>query len=418
MKIPNIRQLSFKYWFLLLLLLAALAWLLFPRSKPAETVSVERGKITQTIVATGRVATPARVEVGAQVTGTVATLLVRESDRVKRGQLLLTLQDDETLANLNQAKAAVTEAQARIQQLKLVSAPLSQQTVKQAEANLKLAEAEWQRTQTLVKQGFFSQARLDEAERSLDNARAALANARTQATANAPEGAELALAQARLAQAEAALKAAQARADLMRISAPFDALVLSRNAEPGSIAQPGRVLLTLAQSGETRLYVNVDEKNLRYLQPGFQAVAVADAYPNQRIAAEVYFISPAIDPQRGTVEVRLRVAEPPGFLRPDMTVSVEMVVGQKEQALRVSSDAVRGMDGDQPYVLALRQGKAVRVEVKLGLRGVGVVEVLDGLQAGETVITTAQPVNAGDKVQPQARAVKEKGFEPPAGRVR
>ena len=101
-----------------------------------------------------------------------------------------------------------------------------------------------------------------------------------------------------------------------------------------------------------------------------------------------------------------------------MTVSVEMVVGQKEQALRVSSDAVRGMDGDQPYVLALRQGKAVRVEVKLGLRGVGVVEVLDGLQAGETVITTAQPVNAGDKVQPQARAVKEKGFEPPAGRVR
>lgn len=418
MKISNIRQLSFKYWVLLLLLLTALAWLLLPRSKPAETVSVERGKITQTIVATGRVATPARVDVGAQVTATVATLLVRESDRVKRGQLLLTLQDDETLANLNQAKAAVTEAQARIQQLKLVSAPLSQQTVKQAEANLKLAEAEWQRTQTLVKQGFFSQARLDEAERSLDNARAALSSASTQAVASAPSGADWVLAQARLTQAEAALKAAQARADLMHISAPFDALVLSRNAEPGSIAQPGRVLLTLAQSGETRLYVNVDEKNLRYLQPGFQAVAVADAYPNQRIAAEVYFISPAIDPQRGTVEVRLRVAEPPAFLRPDMTVSVEMVVGQKEQALRVSSDTVRGIDSDQPYVLALRQGKAVRAEVKLGLRGVGVVEVLDGLQAGEAVITTALPVNAGDKVQPQARAVKEKGFEPPAGMVR
>ena len=404
MKISNIRQLSFKYWVLLLLLLAALAWLLLPRSKPAETVSVERGKITQTIVATGRVATPARVDVGAQVTGTVATLLVRESDRVKRGQLLLTLQDDETLANLNQAKAAVTEAQARIQQLKLVSAPLSQQTVKQAEANLKLAEAEWQRTQTLVKQGFFSQARLDEAERSLDNARAALSSASTQAVASAPSGADWVL--------------AQARADLMHISAPFDALVLSRNAEPGSITQPGRVLLTLAQSGETRLYVNVDEKNLRYLQPGFQAFAVADAYPNQRIAAEVYFISPAIDPQRGTVEVRLRVAEPPAFLRPDMTVSVEMVVGQKEQALRVSSDAVRAIDSDQPYVLALRQGKAVRAEVKLGLRGVGVVEVLDGLQAGEAVITTALPVNAGDKVQPQARAVKGKGFEPPAGMVR
>jgi HlyD family secretion protein len=182
MKLPDIHQLSFKFWLLIFVLFGALAWLLLPRSKPVETVSVERGNITQTIVATGKVATPARVELGAQVTGTVATLLVRESDVVKRGQLLLTLQDDETLANLNQAKAAVSEAQARIEQLKRVSAPLSQQNVKQAEANLTLAETEWQRTQALVQQGFFSQARLDEAQRSLDNARAALSSARTQAT--------------------------------------------------------------------------------------------------------------------------------------------------------------------------------------------------------------------------------------------
>jgi HlyD family secretion protein len=214
------------------------------------------------------------------------------------------------------------------------------------------------------------------------------------------------------------VKAAQARAELMHISAPFDAMVLSRSVEPGSIAQPGRVLLTLAQTGETRFYVNVDEKNLRYLQPGFPAVAVADAYPNQRITAEVYFISPAIDPQRGTVEVRLRVIEPPRFLKPDMTVSVEMVVGQKAQALKLSSDAVRAMDSDQPYVLAVRDGKAQRINIKLGLRGVGVVEILEGLQAGETVITTALPVNAGDKVRAQARVAQEKQLsEPSASKV-
>jgi len=135
------------------------------------------------------------------------------------------------------------------------------------------------------------------------------------------------------------------------------------------------------------------------LQPGFQAVAVADAYPKQRMAAEVYFISPAIDPQRGTVEVRLRVAEPARFLKPDMTVSVEMVVGQKEQALKLSSDAVHESDSDQPYVLALRHGKAEKVNVKLGLHGVGVVEVLNGLQAGDTIITRTTSVNVGDKVR-------------------
>jgi HlyD family secretion protein len=113
----------------------------------------------------------------------------------------------------------------------------------------------------------------------------------------------------------------------------------------------------------------------------------------------VYFISPAIDPQRGTVEVRLRVAEPARFLKPDMTVSVEMVVGQKEQALKLSSDAVHESDSDQPYVLALRHGKAEKVNVKLGLHGVGVVEVLNGLQAGDTIITRTTSVNVGDKVR-------------------
>lgn len=396
--------------------LLGLAWWAWPRAKAVETVIVERGALAQTIVATGRVASPARVELGVPVTATIDQVLVREGDRVNAGQWLLTLRNEETDAALAQARAAVAEAQARWQQLNAVSVPVSQQTVRQAQANLKVAEADLARAQALVAQGFYSQARVDEALRARDNAQAALNTAQTQARANARDGAETQLAQARLAQAEAALRAALARAQYMRIVAPFAGTVLSRTAEPGGIAQPGRVLLTLAQQGETRLYVNVDEKNLRYLQPGFKASAVADAYPNQSFNAEVYFISPSVDALRGTVEVRLRAAEAPSFLKPDMTVSVEMIVGKKDQALRVSSDAIRNADSAQPYAWVIRDGRATRTALTLGLRGVGMVEVLSGLDEGDAVIIGT--VASGAKVKPQMRAEKDKGFEPPPGMVR
>ncbi|RCS57083.1 efflux RND transporter periplasmic adaptor subunit [Parvibium lacunae] len=370
------------------------------RSKAVETRTVESGELQQTIVATGRVVTPARAELGAQVTATIHQVLVREGEVVEAGQRLLTLRDGESEASLGQAQAAVREAQARLQQLKGVSEPVSQQAVRQAQANLQVAQADWQRTQQLTQQGFFSQARLDDAQRNLDTARAALASAQTQAAANQPNGAETLLAQARLAQAQAALAAAQVRQTYMRLEAPFPATVLSRSAEPGSIAQPGKVLLTLAQRGETRLYVNVDEKQLPYLRPGLAAVAVADAYPSQPIAAQLYFVAPAIDPQRGTVEVRLQVADPPAFLKADMTVSVEMLVGKKTQTLKLASDAIRERDSAQPYVLAIQAGRVVRVPVQLGLRGVGMVEILQGLAAGDQVISATANVKPGERVRP------------------
>lgn len=405
-------------WVVGLIVLAVLVFFAVPRAQPVETTTVDRGSIVQTIVATGHVETPSRAEIASQVTATVEQVWVREGDHVQQGQLLVTLRDNETLAALNQAKASVSEVKALQRQLLLLDAPVRQQTVRQAEANLKIAQADMQRVETLVAQGFFSQARLDEAQRTIDNARAALSIARAQAQASSASGTESQLLQTRLAQAQATRQLMQARADNMRLTAPFDGLVLARDAEPGAVAQAGHPLMTVAQSGEIRLYVNVDEKNIRFIQPGFRARAVADAYPHQYFDAQVYFVAPAVDPLRGTVEVRLRVVTPPAFVKPDMTVSVEMMVGQKEQTLRMSSDAIRESDGERPYALVIREGKAEKVPVKLGLRGVGTLEILEGLKEGDVVIVSAASASPGDRVRSHPRAVKDKGIEPPAGMVR
>lgn len=208
------------------------------------------------------------------------------------------------------------------------------------------------------------------------------------------------LAATRLDQAQAAVAAAQARLARLSITSPIAARVLARHVEPGSLAQPGKVLLSLASSSGLRLDAAVDEKHLALMAPGLAARAVADAYPGQTFAAELHWVSPAVDPARGTVDVRLAVPQPPAFLRPDMTVSVEMTVGQQANALVLDAGAVRGMDTATPWALVLKDSVATRTPLQLGLRGTGMVEVKSGLAEGDLAVPATEKVAEGDRVKP------------------
>ena len=399
-------------WPLLLAALAVLGlaiFLLVPRGRAVEVVIAARGPVTQSVVASGRIATPARIAISSQLAARIEQVLVREGDRVRAGQLLVRLRSEEADAALASARAALAEAQGRARQLSDVQRPVADQQLVQARAALRLAEQELQRARDLRAKGFVSQARVDEAERALAGARAAELAAQAQARANLDGGVESELSRTRLDQARAALDAAQARRELLALRAPADAVVLTRAAEPGDTAQVGRTVLELAQDGETRIVTTVDEKNLRFLAPGLKASAVADAFPDRRFDAVVTYVAPAIDAQRGTVELRLAVPEPPDFLKTDMTVSVEMVAGRRDSAVLVPADVVRAVESSTPWLLVARDGTAVRVPVAIGLRGVGVAEITGGLEAGEAVIVPASPAVAGERVRASVRDRGAKG---------
>ena len=389
-------------WLLGVLLLGVvLGWAaLRPNAKNAQVVTVQRTNLTQSVVATGRVNADVRVDVGSEVTATVQTVAVREGDRVKAGDLLVRLSDTEALAALAQAQAALAEARARQNQLDTVAAPVASANLQQAEATLRNAEAEHRRATELVAQGFFSQQKLDDARRLLDTARSAQSAARSQAQAQLPRGAEGVLATTRLAQAQAALEAAHARLQRLQLRSPIAGVVLARHTEPGSLAQPGKVLLSLASSNGLRLEAAVDEKHLALMTPGLKARAVADAYATQPFDAKLSWVSPAVDPARGTVEVRLSVPTLPTFLKPDMTVSVDMTVGQQANALVLDASAVRGQDTATPWALVVKDGVATRTALQLGLRGTGAVEIKKGLNEGDAVVPATEKVAEGDRVKP------------------
>jgi HlyD family secretion protein len=157
------------------------------------------------------------------------------------------------------------------------------------------------------------------------------------------------------------------------------------------------VLLTLAPDGATELSAQIDEKNLSLLAVGQPAQVSADAYAGRRFAAEVAYIAPSVDAQRGSVEIRLHVPEAPAYLKHEMTVSIDVETGQRADALVVPADCLRDADG-APWLLVVRDGVAERRPVRVGLRGAGRVEIVEGLSDGEAVLPAASPVVAGRRV--------------------
>lgn len=374
------------------------------RGREVPAWPVELRPVLQRVVASGRVRPPARVNLASLVIGRVARVGVREGDRVAAGQLLVALEDAEAAASLRQAQGRVAEAAARLEQVRGVSGRQAAEALRQAELRVADAEAALGRTRQLSDAGGTSQAALEEAERAVAIARSQREAAAAQASSTAG-GAEARLVGAALSQAEAARSLAAARLEETRIRAPAAGQVLLREVEPGDVVPAGRTLLTMIVDGEQQLVAQVDEKNLAFLRPGLPAIASADAFPNDAFAAEVATVSPSVDPSRGTVEVRFRVGAPPAFLRADMTVSVNVDVGRKDRAVVVPTEAVRDPTG-QPWVLAVAGGRAERRDVRLGLRGDALVEVIFGLAEGDAVIAPAAGwVEPGSRVRARLLAL-------------
>ncbi len=366
---------------------------------PVDVREVVRSGIVQTVVASGRVMTPLRVSVGAVITERIARIPVDEGQSVHGGDVLILLDDRDERAAVAQAQAAVEQAQAKLRQMREVGLPAAEQALVQAEANLRLARQQYERNQDLTAKGFISQSALDDAKRNLDVAESQLRAARLQVETNAPSGSDYVMAQTALAQAQAALGAANVRLEQTAIRAPAAGVLIARNVEAGDVVQPGKELMVLAPAGETQIIVQIDEKNLSQLKLGQKALASADAYPAERFAAELFYINPGVDALRGSVEVKLRVPEPPPYLRQDMTVSVDIEIARRADTLVAPADAVFDAASANPWVLAIVGHRAVKKPITLGLRGQGGVEIREGVAAGDRLIAGAGSVLSGQRVR-------------------
>ena len=367
---------------------------------PITAVEVlQRQDVVQTMVASGHVQSPHRTDVSAQVTGRVVAIPVVEGQWVRQGQTLIELDSSEAQANHQQARANVWQVQVNVRQLLELRLPVAEQTWLQAQANLKVAQQSLARSQTLFDKGFVGASAREDAQRGLDVAQAQLHIAAQQRQSLLPGGSDEAAAHSAVQVAQAAQASAAARLRYTRIAAPVDGVLIARTVEPGDGVQPGKVLMVLSPKADMQLVLQIDEKNLYLLRLNQAAVASADAYPDQKFDAALVYINPRVDPLRGSVEVKLHVPKPPVYLQQDMTVSVDLAVARRPQSLWVAQTAVQGaVQGAGPgaapgpaWVWVVREQRAQRQNVTLGLIHQGRAEVLTGLADGDWLVQSPLP---------------------------
>lgn len=318
-----------------------------PAAKAEVTLTrVVRADIAQTLTLTGTAAAPPNqdVRVSALVSGRITELKVAEGDRVKSGQFLGRI-DDRTYADqLKQAEAARQQASATLENAKLSTT----------------------RNEDLFKRGIVARKDLED----------------SQTQEHIAEGAQR--------QADAALEIAHLQVARAQIVSPLNGMVVKRFVNvgeqvDGTAAQP---IVEIANLAELEFLANVPAAYLTRLHPGESVEVTSEAVPDRTFAGRVVAISPAVDSATGVGLVRVRVPNSSGLLRLGLFLSAQVPTDKHAGALCVPPAAIYRDESGEPRVYVVDRDSAAAVPVKLGIQTKDLVELLDGVKEGDTVILT------------------------------
>jgi len=298
-------------------------------SVPVEAAAVTTGAIDAAYRGTATLEAEEEATVMAKTAGVVEQILAEEGRRVRAGQVLARLETDRLKFEVARAKAEADKAQENF------------------DRNTRIYE------KNLISKELYDQSRF-----TLDAARAAYS-----------------LAKLTLEESE--------------IRAPFDGVVSARYIKPGNLIQPNTAAFRVTQLDLLHAHIYVPERDIHKLAPGQTAAMALDAWPDRVFSGSILRINPVVDPQTGTVKVTVAMAQGQKELKPGMFGRVEIRYDRREQALLVPKDAVLTEDAAQS-VFVIADGRARRRPIRTGYDDGDHYEVLEGLKAGDRVVTTGQ----------------------------
>ena len=308
-----------------------------------EVIQVKPSTVQEDLQAVGSLQSNESVILRPEVSGRISAIGFKDGQVVRKGQMLIALDN-----SLNAAEVA------------------------QMQAENDLALANLKRSEDLASRKFISSSAQD----------TAASNAQV---------------------AEAKLKLAQARLSKMRILAPFDGVVGIRDVSLGDYVKDGTDLVNVEDVRTLKVDFRLPERNLTQIKVGQSVEVVADALPGERFTGVIDAINPRIDANGRSLEMRARLQNAGGKLRPGMFVRVRVIIGERTNALLVPEEAIVPQGADF-YVYKVVDGQARRVAVKIGVRRDARVEVIEGLAAGDQVVTAGmrlsrdgQPVKVVDR---------------------
>ena len=372
--------------------------------------------------ASGYVVAHHKIAVGAKVMGRVAWIGVEKGDRVQAGQVLVRLEDTEFRAQVNQAQANLAASQARLDRLRTGSRPeeklKDKAGVLQAEANLKNAEAEYQRTEALYRSGIASKSDYDRALALRDTAAALVQSARQSSamTDIGPRKEDISAAEAEVRQMKAALDYANTQLAATEIKAPVTGTVLERIVERGEMVSPSAFggsgartsVVDLADLTDLQVELDISQTDFARLTPSQRAEIIPEAYPNLRFTGFIAEIAPEANRAKSTVQVKVKVENPNEQLRPEMNARVNFLSdkvpsGDSKTVARVLVPKAAVVKKDNSaFVFVVKGNKVEQRTIRTGDESGDAYVVLDGLSGNESVaVTEVEKLRDGSRVKVQ-----------------
>ncbi len=408
--------------------LSVLAYRLLARDVPEVEVvraSAENSEVGGTVLsATGYIVAHHTINVNSKVTGRLAWIGVEKGDKVKEGQVLVRLEDEEFRASYEQAKGALENARAYLEELEHGSRPEeiqeAQHNLDEARATLVNDKLTLDRTKELSSAGVVSHQALDDATAKFDSDQQKVnsLDKAFQLMKIGPRPEEIARARGSVAQAQGLADYAKSQLDATVIRAPVTGTILDRTAEKGELitAQfasaaaggPQGSVVSLADLNDLQVELDIAQADFARLSPRQKAVVTTDTYPDKTYDGEIAQISPEANRQKATVQVKVQVLNPAKypdvFLRPEMNATVKFLADEPKTASAqhagafVPASALRDRNGKKVVFLAF-DGKAHMREVQvLSQRTDGFL--VNGLVGGESVITKGpQDLKDGDTIK-------------------
>jgi HlyD family secretion protein len=359
-----------------------------------------------------------RIEVASKVVGRVAWIGVEKGDKVKAGQVLVRLEDDEYRAQLDQMKGQLANLQAKLAELEHGSRPeeiaVARANVNQAKADLENALVTLNRTKTLVAQGVMAKQALDDAQAKYDSALAhvnSLQKTLELATLG-PRQEQIDAMRGQVTQAKGALAYAETQHQNTVIRAPVTGTVLERAVEKGEFLTTMFVgdkgakgyVVALADLNDLEVELDISQNDFAKLHARQKGIVTTDAFPDRKYDGIIYEISPEANRQKATVQIKVKIQNPDDYLRPEMNASVAFVSDEKtapgapaRPVIVIPNAAIR-----DNAVFVMFDGRAVRRAVKTGATNAQGVRIEDGLIGGEDLIVNPPAeLKNGDRVKPK-----------------
>jgi membrane fusion protein (multidrug efflux system) len=381
------------------------------KTAAVHTIKVKRGAISQQLLVTGDVLAAARVEVFPKVEGHLRELRVEEGDRVRAGQEIASIFDDDLQAAVARAKAQLQALRAEWAQMQAGARPeeIAQAVdrVESTKAELTNSQHILERVRAMVEEGIRSTQELEDATRNITQAQAEYRTAEKQLQllrAGARTEVRQAL-QARLQAAEETLRLAEVELKNATLTAPMDGIVGRRYVDLGAYVTATKTpIVTLVAMDTVKIRVPISERDFGRVQPGLDAHIRVDAYPEEVFKGTVKRLSPIINAASRQGEAEISIANPDYRLKPGMFAKVALLLEQRQEAVVIPRDAVQ-ISQKGSAVFVVKDGKAHRQDVVTGLQTDTQVEVLNGLDLGTEIVLAG---HQGLKDQAPVRVVPTK----------